>query len=145
MKTTISLERDTIKLKRSVRKIVIPMDPKEGKPWMESWDEDQEAQCLYQINNEQRDYVEPTTEGEILRESPMSFGHNSDSTLYNSKIENYKAHAKDCWSSEIIPKKHLRTCYSIEVIPKVYEKKTQQTPTLIPTDNQIRKPLRYNE
>jgi hypothetical protein len=28
---------------------------------------------------------------------------------------------------------------------KIYEKITRQTPTLIPTDNQIRKPLRYSE
>ena len=35
MKTTISLERDRIKLKGSGRKIIIPLDPKEGKPWME--------------------------------------------------------------------------------------------------------------
>jgi hypothetical protein len=34
MKETISVERDRIKLKGSRRKIIIPMDPKEGKPWM---------------------------------------------------------------------------------------------------------------
>jgi hypothetical protein len=79
MKENISLEKDRIKLKGDGRKIIIPLDPKEGKPWTESWDEDQEARCLYQINNEQRDYVEPTAQGEILRESPMSVGHNSDS------------------------------------------------------------------
>jgi hypothetical protein len=145
MKATISLERDRIKLKGSGRKIIIPLDPKEGKPWMESWDEDQEAICLYQINNEQKYYIEPTAEGEILRESPMSVGHNSDSALYNWKIENYEAHAKYCWSIEVIPKKHIKTCYSIQVVPKVYEKISRQTPTLIPTDIQIRKPLRYSE
>ena len=95
MRAMISLERDRIKLKGSGRKIIIPLDPKEGKPWMESWDEDQEAKCLYQVNNEQKDYIEPTAEGEILRESPILVGHNSDSALYNYKIENYEAHAKD--------------------------------------------------
>jgi hypothetical protein len=59
MKETISLERDRIKLKGSGRKIIILLDPKEGKPWMESWDEDQEDRCLYQINNEQKYYIEP--------------------------------------------------------------------------------------
>jgi hypothetical protein len=44
MKANISLERDRIKLKGSGRKIIIPLDPKEGKPWVETWDEDQEAQ-----------------------------------------------------------------------------------------------------
>ena len=88
MKATISLERDRIKLKGSGRKIIIPLDPKEGKPWMESWDEDQEAIFLYQINNEQNDYIELAVKGEILREYPMSVGHNSDSALYNWKIQN---------------------------------------------------------
>jgi len=63
MKPTISLERDRIKLKESGRKIIIPLDPKEGKPWMESWDEDQEAICLYEINNEQKNYIKLTAEG----------------------------------------------------------------------------------
>ena len=39
MKAMISLERDRIKLKGSRRKIIIPLDPKEGKPWVETWDE----------------------------------------------------------------------------------------------------------
>jgi hypothetical protein len=56
MKANISLEKDIIKLKGSGRKIIIPLDPNEGKPWSESLDEDQEARCLYQIINEQRDY-----------------------------------------------------------------------------------------
>jgi hypothetical protein len=144
MKANISLEKDRIKLKGDGRKIIIPLDPKERKPWTESWDEDQEARCLYHINNKQIDYVEPTAQGEILRESPMSVGHNSDSALYNWQIENYEAHAKGCWLIKIIPK-HPRTCYSIEAVPIVYEKKIRQTPTLISTDNRISKPLRYNE
>jgi hypothetical protein len=74
----------------------------------------------------------------------MLVGHNSDSTLYNWKIENYEAHTKDCWSIEIIPK-NPRTFYSIQEFPIVYEKKIQQTPTLIPTDGRIRNPLQYNE
>jgi hypothetical protein len=39
MKATISLERDWIKLKGSGRKIIIPLDPKEGNPWVETWEE----------------------------------------------------------------------------------------------------------
>ena len=44
MKATISLERDIIKLKGSDRKIIIPLDPKEGKSWVETWDKSHEAQ-----------------------------------------------------------------------------------------------------
>jgi len=36
-------------------------------------------------------------------------------------------------------------CYSIQAVPKVYENIYQQTPTLIPTDNKVCKPLRYSE
>jgi hypothetical protein len=52
MRATISLERDIIKLKGSGRKIIIPLDPKEGKPWVETWDETNEAHRLYQVMNE---------------------------------------------------------------------------------------------
>jgi hypothetical protein len=104
MKENISLEKNRIKLKGDGRKIIIPLDQKVGKPWTESWDEDQESRCLYKIKKEQRDYVEPTAQEEILREYPMLVGDNSDSTLYKWQIKNYKAHEKKNWSIEIIPK-----------------------------------------
>jgi hypothetical protein len=74
----------------------------------------------------------------------MLVGHNSDSTLYNWKIDNYKAHTKDCWSIEIIPK-NPRTFYSIQEVPIVYEKKIKWTQSLILIDSRIRNPLKYNE
>jgi hypothetical protein len=43
MRDTISLERGRIKLKGSGRKIIIPLDPKEGKSWVKTWDEAHEA------------------------------------------------------------------------------------------------------
>jgi hypothetical protein len=43
MKENISLENDRIKLKGNGRKIIIPLDLSEWKPWSESLDEDQEA------------------------------------------------------------------------------------------------------
>jgi hypothetical protein len=43
MWSTISLERDRIKLKGSERKIIIPLDPKEGKTWVKTWDEAHES------------------------------------------------------------------------------------------------------
>jgi len=51
MKSNRSLEKDIIKLKGNGRKIIIPLDPNEGKTWRESLDEDHEARCLYQIFN----------------------------------------------------------------------------------------------
>jgi hypothetical protein len=122
------------------RNIIIPLDPKEGKPWVETWDEDQEARQLYQIMNEQKDNVEPNVEGEILVGTPLSMGQNSDTKLYNWKIENYEAQAKECWLIEVIPIKQSRTCFSVQAIPIIFEKKIKQTPTLIPTNTKTRPP-----
>jgi hypothetical protein len=36
MRATISLERDRIKLKGSGKKIIMPLDPKEGKTWVKT-------------------------------------------------------------------------------------------------------------
>ena len=35
MKSNISLEKDKIKLKGKGKKVIIPLDPKEGAPWEE--------------------------------------------------------------------------------------------------------------
>jgi hypothetical protein len=39
MNTTISLEREKIKLKGNDKKVIITLEPKEGKPWVKTWDE----------------------------------------------------------------------------------------------------------
>jgi hypothetical protein len=145
MKANIFLEKEKIKLKGNGRKTIIPLDPNEGKPWSESLDEDHEVRCLYQIINEQIDYVKPNTQGEILAESPLSVRHNSDSVLYNWQIKNYEVHSKYCWTIEAIPIKCSRTCYSIQAVPIVYENRLRQTLTLIPIDNTMKNLLRYNE
>jgi hypothetical protein len=75
----------------------------------------------------------------------MSVRHNSDLSLYNWKLENYEADAKDCWSIESISRKHPRTCFLIQEIPIVYENKHRYNPTLILTENRSTKPLLYNE
>jgi hypothetical protein len=71
MRSRISLERDRTKLKGSGIKIIIPLDQKEGKPWVETLDEAQEAQCLYQVIKEKRDNVQPNNAREILVGSPL--------------------------------------------------------------------------
>jgi hypothetical protein len=145
MWATISLERDRIKLKGSGRKIIIPLDPKEGKPWVETWDEAQEVRWLYQVINEQRDNVEPNSEGEILVGSPLSIGQNSDTELYNWKMENYEAQEKECWSIEAIPITRSKSCFSVQVVPIVEERKLKKTLTLILTHTNARKPLWFSE
>ena len=40
MKVTISLEKDIINLKRQGKRIIIPLNSKDGKPWSEPCDEE---------------------------------------------------------------------------------------------------------
>jgi len=44
---TISLERDNIMLIGNGNNIIIPFDPREGKSWMEPWEEDIDARKKY--------------------------------------------------------------------------------------------------
>lgn len=55
MKATISLEKDRIKLKGNHKKIIIPLDRREGKPC----EEELETRRLYQVLHEDRDNMEP--------------------------------------------------------------------------------------
>jgi len=59
MQARISLKRDRIKWKGSERKIIISLDPKEGKPWVETWEKTQELRRLYQVINKKMDNVHP--------------------------------------------------------------------------------------
>jgi hypothetical protein len=47
MKNTISIEKDMINIKRNVKRIIIPLNPKEGKPWMEPWKEESNIRNLH--------------------------------------------------------------------------------------------------
>ena len=47
MKASISLEKYRIKLKWEGRRIIIPINPKEGKPWLDPCDEEGDIQNWY--------------------------------------------------------------------------------------------------
>lgn len=49
MKANISLEKGKIKLKGQGKKIIIPLDPKEGAPWEEPDDLEDKVRQLYKI------------------------------------------------------------------------------------------------
>lgn len=49
MKENISLEKDRIKLKGQGKKIIIPLDPKEGTPWEELDDIEEKVIQLYKV------------------------------------------------------------------------------------------------
>ena len=59
MKANISLEKDRIKLKGQGKKVIIPLDPKEGAPWEELDDSKTKVRQLYKIIQSNLDSVEP--------------------------------------------------------------------------------------
>lgn len=63
MKANISIEKYRIKLKGKGKKIVIPLDPSEGKPWDEPNDKDSNICWIYQIMKNNEDTVEPNKTG----------------------------------------------------------------------------------
>ena len=72
MKENVSLENDRIKLKGQGKKIIIPLDPKEGAPWEEPDDSEDKVRQLYKIIQSNLDSVEPNYQGEINIGSPTS-------------------------------------------------------------------------
>ena len=63
MKPTISLDKEKIKLKGEGRRIIIPLDRKQGKPWLEPCDEDGDIRTLYQLIQGKGDNVKPKNKG----------------------------------------------------------------------------------
>ena len=93
--------------------------------------------------------VEPNDQGELDIGSPTSVRRNSDSDLYDWKLEKYESYAKDCWSIEAIPKRQVSkakvcNCYSISIVPKIVERKVKECLTLIPNNVRNSK-LRFKE
>ena len=64
MKASISLDKERIKLKRNRQKIIVPIHPSQGEPWIEPIDEEVDIRQLYQIQNNE-DYIEPNIYGEL--------------------------------------------------------------------------------
>lgn len=100
----MSLEKARIKLKGQGKKVIIPLDPKEGAPWQESDDLEAKVRQLYKIIQSNLDLVEPNDQGELDIGLLTSVERNSDFDLYDWKIEKYESYTKDCWSIEAIPK-----------------------------------------
>ena len=124
MKDTVSLEKDRIKLKGQGKKVIIPLDPKEGAPWEEPDDSEAKVRNLYKVIQSNLDMVEPNNQGELDIGLPTSIKPNYDSNLYDWELEKYKSYVKDYWSIEAIPKHQVskaQVCnfYSISVVPKI--------------------------
>ena len=89
MKASISLDKETIKLKGNGQKVIVPIHPSQGEPWNKPIDEEFNVRQLYQIQNDE-DYTEPNIYGEIHFGNQDSIGYNSDSELYDWEMENYE-------------------------------------------------------
>ena len=149
MKANISLEKDRIRLKGQGKKIIIPLDPKEGAPWEELDDSEDKVRQLYKIIQRNLDSVDPIDQAELDIGSPTSIRRNFNADLYDVQLEKYESYAKDCWSVEAIPKHQVciakvHNCYSISIVLKVVVKKVREYPTLIP-NNIANTKLRFKE
>ena len=82
MKASISLDKERIKLKGNGQKVIVPIHPSQGEPWIEPIDEEVTIQKLYQIQNNE-DYTEPNTYGELYLGNQDSVGYNSKEKLYD--------------------------------------------------------------
>ena len=96
MKANISLEKDRIKLKGKGKKVIIPLDPKEGAPWEEPDDSEAKVRQLYRIIQSNLDTVEPNEQGELETGSLTSIRCNSDSDLYDWELEKYESYPEGC-------------------------------------------------
>ena len=104
MKANISLEKDRIKLKGQGKKVIIPLDPKEGATWEELDNSETKVRKLSKVIQTNLDMFKPNYQGELDIGSLTSIRCNSDSDLYDWELEKYESYAKDCWSIEAIPK-----------------------------------------
>ena len=95
MKANISVEKDRIKLKCQGKKIIIPLNPKEGTPWEEPNDTEEKVRQLYKVIQSDYDLVEPNDQGELDLGSLTLIGQNSNADLYDQKLEKYELYTKD--------------------------------------------------
>ena len=86
MKSSISLDKERIKLKGNGQKVIVPIHASHGEPWTEPIDEEVDIRQLYQIQNNE-DYTEPNTYGDLHLGNQDSIGYNSDANLYEWEFE----------------------------------------------------------
>ena len=77
IKAFIYLDKERIKLKGNGQKVIVPIHPSQGEPWIEPIDEQVDIRQLYHIQNNE-DYIEPNTYGELYLGNQDLVGYNSD-------------------------------------------------------------------
>ena len=63
MKAIISLDKDSLKIKGKGKNIIIPLDPRYGITWEEPNDDGLDTLHLYEIMNNNENFVEPNNNG----------------------------------------------------------------------------------
>ena len=85
MKSSISLDKERIKLKGNGQKVIVPIHPSQGKPWTKPIDEEINVRQLYKIQNDEH-YIEPNIYGELHLGNQDSVGYNLDVEIYEWEI-----------------------------------------------------------
>ena len=144
MKTSISLDKERIKLKGNGQKVIVPIHPSQGEPWTEPIDEEVDVRQLYQIHNN-TDYTEPNIHGELYLGNQDTIGYKLDAELYDWEMENYETQVKGCWTIQKVQKKPTQQCFIVSIIPKFFEKKLRERPILQPMNLNTSQLPRYKE
>ena len=122
MKASISLDKERIKLKGNGQKVIVPIHPSQGEPWIEPIDQEVDIQQLYQIQNNE-DYTKPNIYVELHLGNQDSVGYNSDAELYDWEVENYETQARGCWTIQTVQKKPVQQCFLVSIIQKNSKRK----------------------
>ena len=110
----------------------------------EPTDEEVDVRQLYQIQNDE-DYTEPNSYGELHLGNQDSVGCNSDAELYDWEIKSCETQARGCWTIQAIQKKPNRQSFSVSIIPKIFEEKIREYPSLTPRNIDNKQNLWYKE
>ena len=95
MEASISLYKGITKFKGNGKKVIDPIHPSQEKPWTEPINDNVDVQQLYQIQNNEN-YTETNSYGELQLQNPDSIGYNADAELYDWELENYELQAQEC-------------------------------------------------
>lgn len=78
MNANISLEKERIQIKGKCKRVIIPHDPTEERPWDETNDDDAYVKKLYQIMQKNEGTIKPNSNEQIHLGSPISIKQNSN-------------------------------------------------------------------
>lgn len=81
MNGVINLKKRKMFFEKKSLRVVVPLDPADGSHYIEpmrDYDHDNDLYYIYKITTEEKDWVNPTTDGQISWEHGSSFTSDSD-------------------------------------------------------------------